>query len=1572
MTVPISIVITTYNRERFLSAAIETVLAQTKQDFELLIWDDGSTDRSVEIAQHYAQQDRRVRVVVAQHLGRGRALKLAIAQTCGTYVGLVDSDDLLAPTALEETAQVLEREPNVGMVYTSYLDIDEQNAIVSYGYRCLVPYSKERLLHQFMTFHFRLIRRSVYEQVGGFNELFNCAQDYDLCLRLSEITEIRHVNQPLYYYRTHPQSISHQQQTQQARDAQLAIAQAYQRRRNSKASKRTEGVISFGAWYKKRVSSPGWKVGATVSSLASSLLPFTLCFLPSVVTAQPIVSDGTTNTLVTPDGNFYNISGGELSGNGENLFHSFSQFGLNPEQTANFLSNPSILNILGRVTGGNASLINGLIQVSGGNSNLFLMNPAGIVFGSNAQLNVPASFTATTATGIGLDGGWFKALGTNNYSSLVGTPNAFRFATSQVGVIVNSGNLAVPVGENSTLIGGTVVSSGSLQAPAGNITVTSVPGSSWLRLSQSGQILNLEVKLPTNGEGNLLSITPLMLPQLLTGEAANLAMGVSVNNLGQAQLTDSGVGIEVGDVVTSQLNSGTATLSAQNNLSLIESNLVTSGDMNLLAQNTVFVRDSIANPFLAQAGGNLYIQGNQGINILALNHLTQKAFLSGGDLSLVSNGIISGDAHYASGGRFSVLNLSGGGGDFVSYFDPIISSTEDVVFGNYTGVSLKVETLGSITVTGDIVITGVDDNLNRFCNPQTNCSDDAIALGTQPTLILRAGLDVLEETNFNYPGTVFAEVPPDSPGFGFPPTVFSATGETSTPGNVTVDGDINVGLTNQYGTPIRTGGPVTISSITGDIQTGDINTFSNSFSVFNATGGDVSLQAGGNISTGVINTSGSSFSQPAQGGEVTLLAGGNILFESINAQGINTFTGGGVARGGDVILTSNGVIQGTGDIAGNTINTQGRTQGGSVTIQHDGGIDNVPFTIGDATNNGTAGAITTGTVTVAVGEEFPTPGLVTRGTTPGVDGVQVTFVNSKPTLTANQQLPGVQQNQPLSFTFADLGALVDDTNGDNTSIILEAIATGTLTRNGVPLALGDTILPGDTLVYTPPADTTGQLSAFSIAASDRVSFSEPQQVSINVTALPPNIPPDIPPDVPPDIPPDVPPDLPVDNPLPEETPLQKLPLISDLPPLEIDSVVAQLEESLTRQFEQYFGQPSQTPITSLDEAREILNEIEKATGIKPAILYVTFVPQTTASLSQQSTQSPENLLPQDNDQLELVMITAKGTPVRKQIAGATRTQVLKVAQDFRSQVTNFRRPTGYLASAQQLYQWLVAPLESDLQERDIQNLVFLMDTGLRSLPVAALHDEKGFLIERYSVALMPSLSLSDTRYKDIKESQVLAMGAEKFTDQPPLPAVPIEVSTIADQLWQGKSFLNDAFTLENLTRSRQQQPFGIIHLATHGDFQPGAPSNSYIQLWDTKLRLNQLRQLGWNNPAVELLVLSACRTALGNEEAELGFAGLSVLAGVKSSLASLWYVSDEATLGLMTGFYEQLKSAPIKAEALRRAQLAMLKGEVRLEGGKLRTLGADVPLPPELAALGDQTLEHPYYWSAFTMIGNPW
>ena len=173
---------------------------------------------------------------------------------------------------------------------------------------------------------------------------------------------------------------------------------------------------------------------------------------------------------------------------------------------------------------------------------------------------------------------------------------------------------------------------------------------------------------------------------------------------------------------------------------------------------------------------------------------------------------------------------------------------------------------------------------------------------------------------------------------------------------------------------------------------------------------------------------------------------------------------------------------------------------------------------------------------------------------------------------------------------------------------------------------------------------------------------------------------------------------------------------------------------------------------------------------------------------------------------------------------------------------------------------------------------------------------------------------------------------------------------------------------------RSQFAYPIIHLATHGEFLPGAIDNSYIQLWNDKLQLNDLRQLGWNNPPVELLVLSACQTALGDEEAELGFGGLAVQAGVKSALASLWYVSDEGTLALMSSFYNYLDNVPIKAEALRQAQIAMLKGEARIEDGVLIFPGelGRVPLPPELSYIENRNLSHPYYWSAFTTIGSPW
>ena len=269
----------------------------------------------------------------------------------------------------------------------------------------------------------------------------------------------------------------------------------------------------------------------------TSLALFTNVGIQSV-DAQSITKDGSTPTNIDRDGNNINIGGGARAG--DNLFHSFEKFGLTKDQVANFLSNPDIENILGRVTGGDASYINGTINV-GGNANLFLINPAGIVFGKDAMLNIPGSFTATTANGIKIGDFWFDALGSNDYSNLVGNPNSFAFVTDNPGSIVNAGTIQVGQGETINLVGGVVINTGTLEAEGGNINITAVPEKQLVEISPEGSLLSLA--LPMNDEGieslGTELITPQDLPTLLTGSDTPIATGVEVADNGTIKLTGS-------------------------------------------------------------------------------------------------------------------------------------------------------------------------------------------------------------------------------------------------------------------------------------------------------------------------------------------------------------------------------------------------------------------------------------------------------------------------------------------------------------------------------------------------------------------------------------------------------------------------------------------------------------------------------------------------------------------------------------------------------------------------------------------------------------------------------------------------------------------------------------------------------------------------------------------------------------------------------------------------------------------------------------------------------------------------
>ncbi|ERN41712.1 filamentous hemagglutinin family N-terminal domain protein [Rubidibacter lacunae KORDI 51-2] len=480
-----------------------------------------------------------------------------------------------------------------------------------------------------------------------------------------------------------------------------------------------------------------------------------------------------------------------------------------------------------------------------------------------------------------------------------------------------------------------------------------------------------------------------------------------------------------------------------------------------------------------------------------------------------------------------------------------------------------------------------------------------------------------------------------------------------------------------------------------------------------------------------------------------------------------------------------------------------------------------------------------------------------------------------------------------------------------------------------------------------------------------------------------------------------------------------------------------------------FRSDLQDEILTIEDAREILQVIERATGIKSALLYVNFAPaaiagetasrapaistqrtltaalptdptsESTGTTPDDPTPSPElhaqvtdiadrklagdfqrieaqftndfenflslpeekaspTLTPpyRDDDRLEILLVTPDSPPKRLVVPDATRAEVLELAQTMYGFVSDprFIGTDDYLEPSQQLYNWMLAPLAADLVANEIDNLLFIMPRGLRLLPVAALHDGEQFVAQRYSAGLAPSLSLNDNLYRDVKDLRVYAVGASEFPgeqEQVPLPAVSVEVPAIATRLWRGDSVLNEDFTIENFQAERRSNPTGIIHLATHADFRFDDPNDIYIQFYDERLRLDRIRDLSLNEPPVELMVLSACRTAVGNESYELGFAGLAVQAGVKTVVASLWYVGDTGTLGLMTEFYNQLNTAPIKAEALQLAQVALIEGAVSKVDGDVVGPSGTYALPEAAAAI-EEDLSHPFYWASFTAIGSPW
>ncbi|BAU11076.1 hypothetical protein LEP3755_15690 [Leptolyngbya sp. NIES-3755] len=267
--------------------------------------------------------------------------------------------------------------------------------------------------------------------------------------------------------------------------------------------------------------------------------------------------------------------------------------------------------------------------------------------------------------------------------------------------------------------------------------------------------------------------------------------------------------------------------------------------------------------------------------------------------------------------------------------------------------------------------------------------------------------------------------------------------------------------------------------------------------------------------------------------------------------------------------------------------------------------------------------------------------------------------------------------------------------------------------------------------------------------------------------------------------------------------------------------------------------------------------------------------------------------------------------------------------------------------SKQIYQWLIQPIAKELEQNQIKTLTFVLDGTLRNIPIAALHDGEQYLIEKYSVAITPGLQLVEP--KSLTQSERLKALVGGLTEErqgfTSLPGVAREATQIASKL-NTQIFLDRRFTKQNLQESIEESQFPLVHLATHGQFSSKL-SDTFLLMWDDRLTIEGLRNLlksRSDRTPIELLVLSACDTAEGDQRATLGLAGLAVRSGARSTLATLWAVNDNSTADLMTEFYRSLSEQHIsKAESLRQAQLKLLK---------------------------DPRYQHPYYWSPFILIGN--
>ncbi|MCC5616866.1 CHAT domain-containing protein [Nostoc sp. CHAB 5836] len=297
----------------------------------------------------------------------------------------------------------------------------------------------------------------------------------------------------------------------------------------------------------------------------------------------------------------------------------------------------------------------------------------------------------------------------------------------------------------------------------------------------------------------------------------------------------------------------------------------------------------------------------------------------------------------------------------------------------------------------------------------------------------------------------------------------------------------------------------------------------------------------------------------------------------------------------------------------------------------------------------------------------------------------------------------------------------------------------------------------------------------------------------------------------------------------------------------------------------------------------------------------------------------------------------------------SQSEVQQLLVELRKNLVNPTAIKAVQTQAHQLYDLLLKPIESQLSKSRVDTLVFVLDGPLRNVPMAALYDGKQYLVEKYAVALSVGLQLLDPKPLVKQQLRALTAGLTQpppgFSRFAPLLAIKSEFQGITKAGVSTTSLIDGDFNQKNLENEIDAASFNIVHLATHGEFSSRL-EDTFILDFNGRINVKDFDTLfrSQGKTVIELLVLSACQTATGDNRAALGLAGAAVRAGARSTIASLWQIDDQSTAMFVSAFYRELKSGKItKAEAVHRAQLQLLKH-------------------PNYKA--------PSFWSAYVLIGN--